>query len=79
MSIWFGALLLVAAAAATYLFCIRPMRRGECGMAGPSTQASAKQRELLELRQEVARLRAELTGDATVDQPRGSRPGEHAD
>lgn len=60
MSIWFAAALPAAAITATYLFCIRPMRRGECGMAGQSpAQRTARDSELADLRREVARLREE--------------------
>lgn len=58
MSVWFAALLLALAIAATYLVCVRPMRRGECGMAAtPRDRDVDKHREIAELRGEIARLR----------------------
>lgn len=69
MSIWFAAALLVAAITATYLLCIRPMLRGECGAAGQSPdQPTDRDRELAELRREVARLREEQA--SRQDEPR---------
>ncbi|MQA05934.1 MAG: hypothetical protein GEV07_25550 [Streptosporangiales bacterium] len=60
MSIWFAALILALAVAATYLFCLRPMRRGECGMAATAPdQTRDRQQELADLRHQVARLQAE--------------------
>lgn len=51
----------------TYLFCIRPMRRGQCGVATRSAHGRAaegnavqdRSAEVERLRQEVAALRAE--------------------
>lgn len=52
----FPALVAVAAITLTYFLCIRPMRRGRCGMM-PQHQAgdSGEQRDA-----EIARLRAEV-------------------
>lgn len=67
MSVWFAALVLVAAVVATYLFCVRPMRRGECaGATHGAREPGAKERELAELRREVQRLREESTRDETA-------------
>jgi type VI protein secretion system component VasK len=53
----------VAAVTLTYLFCIRPMRRGQCGM-GPrrGTNEATRQREeeIRALRREINQLRNDL-------------------
>ncbi len=60
MPTWVAALIAVAAITATYYFCIRPMRRGECGMAAGQYQPDeARNREIAELREELRILRAE--------------------
>lgn len=55
----------VAAAAIglTYVFCIRPMRRGHCAMM-PATDAEESERatEIARLRAEVAELRRQSAG-----------------
>lgn len=54
---------LVASLAATYFFCLRPMRRGSCAMsprssnAGASDAPSAHAAELAQLRQQVRALK----------------------
>ncbi|MGH2598942.1 MAG: hypothetical protein ACRDJ9_06100 [Dehalococcoidia bacterium] len=62
----FAVAVFAAAVTLTYLFCIRPMRRGACDMGrGPGTQnATRREEELRALRREVDELRHIL------DQPR---------
>lgn len=53
---WFPALVAVAAITLTYFTCIRPMRRGHCGMTpGQHAGVVDSEREA-----EIARLRAEV-------------------
>lgn len=59
MPTWMAALIAIAAITATYYFCIRPMRRGECGMAAGENQDDERSREIAELREELRILRAE--------------------
>lgn len=49
---------LIAAIALTYLFCIRPMRRGTCGMAAqPDDAQQRRDEEIRALHQEIKELR----------------------
>lgn len=51
----------VAALALTYLFCIRPMRRGRChGMSHPSTAADGANSEARDLERALEGSRSEL-------------------
>ena len=50
---------LLASLALTYFFCIRPMRKGRCGMA-PKAQAGEQARSTVGDDGEIARLRAEV-------------------
>lgn len=58
------AAVLVASLAATYFFCLRPMRRGHCAMsprrsAGQGLEVQDRDAEVARLREEIAALRAE--------------------
>ena len=65
----FPALIAAAAIGLTYFVCIRPMRRGQCGMMPHQHDAESD----AERDAEVARLRAEI---AELRQAQGSsRPG----
>lgn len=57
MATWLAALIAVGAIAATYFFCIRPMRSGGCAMSG-SQQERELARQIADLREEVRVLRA---------------------
>ncbi len=67
MNLLVPALVLVGAVVATYLFCVRPMRRGGCTMTGTMQSCSSRQddhtassdldAELTRARQELALLR----------------------
>lgn len=61
MSTWLALLVAVAAIAATYFFCVRPMPRGKCGMAmeEDDRRAVERSRAIAELREELRILRAE--------------------
>ncbi|WP_459334122.1 hypothetical protein [Arthrobacter sp. Hz1] len=54
---------LIASLTATYFFCLRPMRRGNCAMGqrasnpGVSAVSSAQTAELAQLREQVAALK----------------------
>lgn len=64
MNPWFAALLLALAVTATYLFCVRPMRRGTCGTTSHTKDtAGSKEQELVRLRREVELLRTESRRD----------------
>lgn len=69
MPTWMAVLIAIAAITATYFFCIRPMRRGECGMAAGENQDEERSREIAELREELRILRAEdaLESDRASD------------
>lgn len=74
MSTWFALAVLVAAVGLTYLFCIRPMRRGQCGMGGSAAgQAgeSNRREEIDRLRDEIAQARRDLQNDSS-DTPRST-------
>lgn len=65
MPTWLAAFVAVAAIAVTYLFCIRPMRRGgHCGMADTCRSDAERERELADLREELRILRAADAMDA---------------
>ena len=51
---------LLASLALTYFVCIRPMRKGRCGMV-PKAQAGEQARSTVDDEGEIARLRAEVT------------------
>lgn len=58
----FAIAVFAAAVALTYLFCIRPMRRGECAMGrAPAEDANRRREEELRgLRREIDELRQRL-------------------
>lgn len=75
MPTWMAALVLAVAIGATYVFCIRPMRRGECGAGAAGVAHDAEHaREIAELRDEIRILRAE--NDLERDQAQHPA-GEH--
>jgi hypothetical protein len=53
--LWLPASTAAAAVALTYLFCVRPMRRGNCGMAR-SQPGRDLDRELVEARSRLATI-----------------------
>lgn len=58
---WLPVLTLIGAIGLTYLLCLRPMRRGRCGLRAAhaaSPEDRALDRQLREARAEYARLRA---------------------
>lgn len=60
----------VAAVAVTYLFCIRPMRRGgHCAlsMSTAGSDAAELDSQIAKTRAELARLRGGGRGDRTID------------
>jgi hypothetical protein len=70
MSTWFALAVLIAAIGLTYLFCVRPMRRGHCGMGGSTTDIAGESKR----REEIARLRAEIAQARRDLQAHPSRP-----
>jgi hypothetical protein len=60
-SLLFAIAVFAAAATLTYFFCIRPMRRGQCGMAGTTDADHQRRQELESLRQEIDELRQRQT------------------
>lgn len=72
MPTWVAALIALAAIAAVYFFCMRPMRKGTCAMSGsavPGDQEAERAndaelaRQIAGLREEVRVLRAQRTVD----------------
>lgn len=62
---WLPGGVAVAALVLTYLFCVRPMRRGRCAMpAAGSNSAADLDRDLAEARTELTRLRGYAHSDA---------------
>ncbi len=60
---YFPVLIAVAAVALTYLFCIRPMRRGACQSTGGEQQL-ARELELARAELELLRLQRSADGGA---------------
>lgn len=65
---------LIAAAtiAAVYFFCIRPMRRGHCGLDSDNAGEAQLDREVAALREDLRVLRAQDTldhGGESITQP----------
>ena len=58
MDVLFAAGVLVAAVLASYFLCVRPMRRGRCAM---RPQVGDRDEEVRRLREEVDRLRREMS------------------
>ena len=54
-----AAVVLLASLALTYFVCIRPMRKGRCGMV-PKAQGEEQARSTVDDEGEIARLRAEV-------------------
>lgn len=77
MSEWALPLLVLAAAlGSTYLFCLRPMRNGNCATRNCSPASAGDQRvdrELQEARLELQRVRAEI-GVGTAAYPASPAP-----
>ncbi len=73
MPTWLAALIAIAAITATYYFCIRPMRRGECGMATGGNE-DERSREIAELREELRILRAEDALESNQESDSGKQP-----
>lgn len=71
MPTWVAALIAVAAIAAVYFFCMRPMRKGSCAMGGSQHDAELD-RQIADLREELRVLRAEdslESGRVPTDRP----------
>ena len=70
--LWLPAGVAVAAIALTYLFCIRPMRRGHCGMM-PSSGENELDKELSEARTTLSRMLADgHRGHELIETPRSA-------
>lgn len=80
MSTWLAFLIAAAAITATYFFCIRPMRRGQCGMAMGDDQRDEKRtREIADLREELRILRAEDSLGSGPARKQGETPAPSDD
>ncbi|MGW5051427.1 hypothetical protein [Actinokineospora sp. NPDC004072] len=66
MSVWIAALIAVAAIAATYFACVRPMLRGRghCATTGTARQDPEMDLQIAELREELRVLRAQDSLDS---------------
>ncbi|WP_020389677.1 hypothetical protein [Kribbella catacumbae] len=63
MSTWLALAVPLAAIGLTYVFCIRPMRRGHCHMGGSAKDQAAelkRREEIDQLRTEIAQARRDL-------------------
>ena len=69
----FLALVAAAALAATWFFCLRPMRRGRCAMTGRAAGDPELSRQIAELQEEIRMLRAQ-DAIATTQAPPVMRP-----
>lgn len=77
MSTLVTALVALGVITAVYFFCLRPMRRGDCGAMGGSRQDAELDRQLADLREELRVLRAQDSLDS--GRVPTSRPGPSAD
>lgn len=68
----FLAMVAAAALAATWFFCLRPMRRGRCAMTGRAGDPELS-RQIAELQEEIRMLRAQ-DAIATTQAPPVMRP-----
>jgi hypothetical protein len=70
----------IAAVALTYVFCIRPMRRGHCGMGSPAVHPRDLDSQLGQARAELETALAEQrvadtrTGDTAAPEPSRTTP-----
>lgn len=78
MSVLVPALVLVGAVVTSYVFCVRPMRRGTCAMSAPARErwsspepvgsvSSASDAELAQVRQELALLREQAGSNGRTE------------
>lgn len=70
MSTWFALAVLIAAIGLTYVCCVRPMQRGQCGMGGSATDQARESKQ----REEIDQLRADIAQARRDLQPHPSRP-----
>lgn len=77
MSTLVAALIAIGAITAVYFFCVRPMRRGGCGMMGGSQRGVELDRQIAGLREELRLLRAQDSLD--WGQVPNKRPGPPTD
>lgn len=66
--LWLPVVVVVAAFALSYLFCVRPMRRGRCMTAQPrpADQPTELDRAITEARAELAQLVQESRSRSTI-------------
>ncbi|MDX5961891.1 hypothetical protein SIM91_00755 [Rhodococcus opacus] len=74
MSTWSAAVIAAAALTATYLFCIRPMRRGHGGCAR-SGESGSVSRQVAELRKELHALQRQDSAAKNAPPTRSARGG----
>jgi hypothetical protein len=75
--LWLPALIAIAALALTYVFCVRPMRRGQDHNAGAGKTQAHLDQALTQARDEVTRLREDRA--PAVGAGRGSQPTREND
>ncbi len=79
--LWFPAAIAVAALGLTYLFCLRPMRRGQCMTALPqrreqplTSRSPELDHALVQAGHELARLREEQARHGPLTRTDGASP-----
>ncbi len=72
--LWLPASVAAAAVTLTYVFCVRPMRRGHCGMGSSARQRRDLDRELAQVRAELDRASAEQVSDKRASEAAAQEP-----
>ncbi len=72
--LWLPASVAAAAVTLTYVFCVRPMRRGHCGMGSSARQRRDLDRELAQVRAELDRAWAEQVSDKRASEAAAQEP-----
>ncbi len=72
--LWLPASVAAAAVTLTYVFCVRPMRRGHCGMGSSARQRRDLDRELAQVRAELDRALAEHVSDKRASEAAAQEP-----
>jgi hypothetical protein len=77
--LWLPASVAAAALVFTYVFCVRPMRRGHCGIGSSVPQRRDVDWELAQVRAELDRALAEQqVGDRRADETAAPEPSQPA-
>ena len=72
--LWLPASVAAAAVTLTYVFCVRPMWRGHCGMGSSARQRRDLDRELAQVRAELDRALAEQVSDKRASEAAAQEP-----